>query len=56
MNQSNQIKTVQEMLTLSEHLISLPVFSGVRVVSYLIFVTVDVNVSWFYESFVTPWL
>ena len=36
--------TVQEMLTLPEHLILLPVFSGVRFVSYLLFVTVDVNV------------
>ena len=35
--------------------ISLSVFSGVCVVSYLLFVTVDVNVIWFYESLFTPW-
>ena len=45
--------TVQEMLTLPEHLISLPVFSGVRVVSYLLSITVDVNVLWFFESLFT---
>ena len=47
--------TVQEMLSLPEHLISLPAFSGVRIVSYLLFITVDVNVFWFYESLFTPW-
>ena len=47
--------TVQEMLTLPEHLISLPVISGVRVASYLLFITIDVNVFWFCESLFTPW-
>ena len=32
-----------------------PGFSGVRVVSYFLFITVDVNVHWFCESLFTPW-
>ena len=44
------------MLTLLEHLISLLFFSGVHVVSYLLFITGDVNVFWFCDSLFTPWL